>query len=314
MRPFRPQTKQYWRIVLLCFVAAATFWLLNALNKSYSTQTTYPIRFVYNSRNMVPVTPLPEEISINVTGKGWKLLRKSLRFEVQPAEIHIRSLPRNNYLLGAALRPSLVNVLDGLQLNFVVTDTLFFNFDERIRRTVPLQVERRQPITEARFAVVGPIRTEPDSITFAGPSSMVDSIASPFLISLPDLRLSAPARLELPVAYDNKSLVKASVNTVSVIINVRGLLQEERQIQPELVNVPEGATLNLSPSYLLVRYQLLEDSVVLLNRDSFKAVIDYAKFNRQDSTIAPELIQQPAGVRNVTLWPNRLKAVLERER
>ncbi len=297
---------------MLCFVAASTFWLLNALNKSYSTPTTYPIRFVYNDQNLVPLMPLPEEVMINVTGKGWKLLRKSLRFEVQPADIYIRSLPRNNYLLGSALRPSLVNVLDGLQLNFVVTDTLFFNFDERITRTLPLQVDRKQQLTEGRYTVVGPIRIQPDSITFVGPSSMVDSLPNPFLLRMPDQRLTAPATMEIPIAYDNQPLVKADISSAAISVNVRGLLQEERQIQPELVNVPAGASLALTSPYVLVRYQLLEDSVAVLNRDSFKAVIDYAKYNRQDSTLVPELVQQPAGVRNVTLWPNRIKAVLER--
>lgn len=310
-KPFRPQTKQYWRVVLLCFVAASTFWLLNALNKSYSTQTTYPVRFIFNADELIPVKPLPEEVVINVTGKGWKLLRKSLRVEVQPAEVYIRNLPRNNYLLGSALRPALVNALDGLQLNFVVTDTLYFNFNEKVSRTIPLRLDPSQKITGEKHALIGPVVIAPDSVTFTGPSSMVDSLPSPLLLRLPEQQLTEPTQVSVPLNYDNKSMVKASVEEVEVKLNVKNLVQEERQIIPEIVNAPAGKELTLRPQYVLVRYQLLEDSIPSLNRDNFKAILNYRRYNRQDSTLVPELVQKPAGVRNVTLWPDRIKAVVE---
>ncbi|MEJ8802490.1 hypothetical protein [Pontibacter sp. H249] len=311
-KPFRPQTKQYWRVVLLCFVAASTFWLLNALNKSYSTQTTYPVRFVYDERQLVPVKELPEEVTINVTGKGWKLLRKSLRVEVQPAEIYIRNLPRNNYLLGSALRPALVNALDGMELNFVVTDTLYFNFNAKVSRTVGLILDPSQKITGDRHAVVGPIVIKPDSVRFTGPSSMIESLPNPLLVRLPDgQQLTEATKVKVPINYDNKSLVKSSASTAEVTINVKGLLQEERQIIPEVVNAPAGREISLRPPYILVRYQLLEDSAVSLNRDNFKAILDYRRYSRRDSTLTPELVQKPTGVRNVTLWPERVKAIVE---
>lgn len=155
---------------MLCFVAASTFWLLNALNKSYNTQTSYPIRFVYDENELIPIKPLPEEVSINVTGKGWKLLRKSLRLEVQPAEVYIRDLPRNNYLLGSALRPALVNALDGLQLNFVVTDTVYFDFDPKVEKRIALRLDPSQKLTDNQHVVVGPVQIKPDSVTFTGPA------------------------------------------------------------------------------------------------------------------------------------------------
>ncbi|MCC9165280.1 hypothetical protein LN893_00355 [Pontibacter sp. XAAS-A31] len=300
-------------MVLLCFVAATTFWLLNALNKSYSTQITYPIHFVYNENNLVPIKSLPEEVTINVTGKGWKLFRKSLRLEVQPAEIYIKSLPSRNYLLGSALRPALVNALDGMELNFVVTDTVYFNFDRKITRTVGLKLDPKQKVAADQFAQVGPVKFSPDSVTFIGPSSMVDSIANPFLVRLPTESLTASAQVEVPLNYDYKALVKSNVNQVRASVNIRNLVQEERQLLPELVNVPAQRELSLRPPFVLVRYQLLADSVATLNREAFKVVLDFAKFNPLDSTIVPELVQMPSGVRNITLRPERVKAILERQ-
>lgn len=292
---------------MLCFVAASTFWLLNALNKSYSTQTSYPIRFVYDESELVPIKPLPQEVAINVTGKGWKLLRKSLRLEVQPAEIYIRDLPRNNYLLGSALRPSLVNALDGLQLNFVVTDTVYFNFDPKIQKRIALQLDPNQKLTDNQHAVVGPVRINPDSITFTGPASLIDSLPNPFLLRLPEQTLVEPSKVPVPINYDYKSLVEADTEEAQVIVNVKNLVSEERQLLPELVNVPEGVTLNLRPPIVVLRYQVLQDSMSSLNRSAFKVVLNYNRFNPIDSTLVPELVQRPGGIRNVQVWPNRVK-------
>ncbi len=315
MKPFKPQTKQYWRIVLLCFVAASTFWLLNALNKSYSTQTTYPIRFVYNSEQLVPLKPLPEEVMVNVTAKGWKLLRKTLRLEVSPAEIYIRNMPRNSYLLGSALRPALVNAMDGLQLNFVVTDTLSFFFDEKVNRTFSLALDQRQKLTAAGFEVAGPVKLDPDSVTFTGPLSILRKYSNPFIVKLPSADLSVTSTIEVPITVktEEQELVTANINETEVTIPVKNLVQEERQLMPEMVNVPAGNIVLLRPASIKVQYQLFEDSAALLNRESFKAILNYANFNPQDSTITPELIQKPVGVRNVRLTPQRVKVILQEQ-
>lgn len=310
MRPFQPRTKQYWRIVLLCFVAASTFWLLNALNKSYSTQTTYPVRFVYDQRKLVPIKPLPEEVSINVTGKGWKLLRKALRLELQPAEIYINRVPRNNFLPGSALRPALVNALDGLQLNFVVTDTIYFDFDARVSERIPLRIEPTQSLTDENHIVVGPVRVSPDSVTFTGPSSLIDSLPNPFILSLPEkTALTETSTISVPINYDYESLIKSSVEEAEVAVTVKTLVQEERQVTPELINVPRDMRLSIRPPLAMVRYQVLQDSVQLLNRNLFRVILDYSKLNPQDSTIVPELVQKPTGTRRAVLWPERFKAV-----
>lgn len=292
-------------------MAASTFWLLNALNKSYSTQITYPVEFVYNKDRLIPIKPLPEEATINVTGKGWKLLRKSLRFELQPAQIYIQSLPSNNYLLGSALRPALLNALDGLELNFVVTDTLFFNFNRKSTKTVALELDPKQRVAENRFAMVGQANIQPDSVTFTGPTSLLDSIPDPFILHLPNQLFSAPASVEVPIEYDNKSLVKSDVGAAVVAVNIKPLMQEERQAIPEIVNVPWGRNVSVYPPSVLIRYQLLEDSMLLLNRDAFKVILNMATYNPQDTTVVPELVQKPAGTRNVTVWPDRVKVLLE---
>ncbi|MHA6248698.1 YbbR-like domain-containing protein [Pontibacter sp. CAU 1760] len=266
---------------------------------------------MYNERQLIPIKPLPEEVSINVTGKGWKLLRKALRLEVQPAEIYIRNLPRNNYLLGSALRPALVNSLDGLQLNFVVTDTIYFNFNAKVSERIALQFDPAVPLTNGQHVVLGKIRVSPDSVTFTGPSSLIDSLPKPFLLRLPEgqQELTSTTKLSIPLKYDYESLIRANVEEVQVEITVKGLAQDEQQVAPDLINKPQGDNFVIRPPLAMVRFQVREDSTQLLNRNSFKVVLDYSKFNPQDSTVVPELIQKPRGIRNMQMWPEKFKVL-----
>jgi hypothetical protein len=160
-RPFNPHSNRYWRIVFLCFIAASTFWLLNALNKSYTTRISYPVRFNYNRERFIPVKPLPEEVVVNVTGQGWRLLRKSMGLDVRPAEINVRNLPGATFLTGSSLRPTLSTLLDGLQLNFVATDTLFFRFDHRVERTIPLTVDSSVLELAENYVILPPVQVIP---------------------------------------------------------------------------------------------------------------------------------------------------------
>jgi hypothetical protein len=41
----------------------------------------------YDQSRFIPVQPLPTEVAVNVTGRGWKLLRRQLLLDVKPAEL-----------------------------------------------------------------------------------------------------------------------------------------------------------------------------------------------------------------------------------
>src|SRR3954468_23763656 len=79
--------RRNWRAVVLCIFAATIFWFLNALNKSYTTNLNFPLRFDYDKTNFVPVRSLPRQVRINVTGNGWDLFKQSTGVKNIPLEI-----------------------------------------------------------------------------------------------------------------------------------------------------------------------------------------------------------------------------------
>ncbi len=76
------------KIVLLCVLAATTFWFFSALNKTdYTTRLDYPIVFSYPTDSTYLLSQLPENISVQVSGGGWHLLRKTLLVNTRPVQI-----------------------------------------------------------------------------------------------------------------------------------------------------------------------------------------------------------------------------------
>jgi len=308
VRPFYSRDKQYWKVVLMCLAAASTFWLLNALNKNYTNiRTNYPLTFVYNPKNFIPLKPLPEEIEINVSGKGWKLLRKYLMLNVRPAEIIIQSLPPRDYLQGSALRPQLAGVLDGLQLNFVVTDTVHFSFDRRIKRQVALRVDSAAIKTAENVFIASPVVVAPDSVLFEGPASIVSEFPAPFPISLPPDALDRSFNRFIPLDYPSKSLVTASVTDVEVSVAISPLTWQQVIVTPIIRNQPTATPFLLQPATVTIRFGHGQNNAAPITPDQFEVAVDYTTFNPADSTATVALIRKPVYVKNVTLEPKTVK-------
>lgn len=284
--------------------------MLNALNKNYTTVITYPIRFMYDPQQLVPVKPLPEEITISVTGRGWKLLRNNLMFQVQPAELTIRGLPYVKRLPGHALRPAISNVLDGLNLNFVVTDTLSFDFDRLITRKIPLGIDTSQVKVAPGFTFEGPVQIRPDSVTFTGPEQIINQFPSPYLLSVPDQSFKAPFKGNVVLTHDYTTLVQADVRDAEVQFGVNALERFEITVQPILQNFPPGYLLRMVNGPIKVQYSFLPRHRTLIHSELFSLALDYQKFNPSDSTIVPTLLQKPAMAKQVSIQPGRVKVSL----
>jgi hypothetical protein len=308
LRPFYSRDRQYWKVVLLCFTAATTFWLLNALNKTYTNiRTTYPLEFVYNKEKYIPLNPLPEKVEINVSGKGWKLLRKSLMLDVRPAEILIQSLPRQDFLTGPDLRPSVASVLDGLQLNFIFTDTIEFKFDRRIRRKIPLVVDSAGIVTAPNAFIASPILVTPDSVLFDGPASIVGKLPSPFPIKLPVSNLDRSFKRFVPVDYPHKSLVSASISDVEVSFAVSPLTWQEVSLRPGRQHFPDTLQVQSEPAAVTVRYGFAPGNAARISPEQFAAALDFTQYNPKDSTVAVVVTVKPAVVKKVVVEPKRVK-------
>ncbi|PSR53941.1 hypothetical protein AHMF7605_10635 [Adhaeribacter arboris] len=308
LKPFHGR-EQYWRVVLLCFMAASTFWLLNALNKNYTNiRITYPVRFVYDQREYIPLQPLPEEIVLNVSGKGWKLLRKYLMLDVQPADIPMEGLIRQRSVSANLFRSNVANSLDGLQLNFIVTDSLRFKFDKQIKRKIPLAIDTLHLPINANYAIEKPITITPSEVEFEGPASVLDSLPNPFILSVPKKPITGPFKSYVPIDFPYKGLVKSDIVEAEIAFNVKQLAWQNLVMTPNLQNKPTDSV-TMQPAAVSIRYGFLPEQAAQIDLTKFSLIANYAELNPKDSTVNVEITEKPVYVKRVTLQPNKIKII-----
>ena len=115
---------QKWRVMLLCFSSALTFWLFHALNKDYTTTINYPIHFVIDESKRVFVEEPPQTIPLEVTSGGWKLLRYMLKLYVKPIDLPVAKVARRGRISPQRLYVFLTHHLKDVKVNRIMLDTL----------------------------------------------------------------------------------------------------------------------------------------------------------------------------------------------
>ena len=172
-----------WKIILLCFSTAATFWFFNALNKTYTTRINYPVHLTYNRDSLVAVKDPPEEIPINVTGGGWQLLKRTISVNIEPVEIKPENPVQTQYFTAANLLPFFSAQLSDLNINYVSTDTVFFKIEPFAEKKLSIKLDSFSIQLKENFHVTSRLNIEPDSVFFRGPVSLINKLPEVFMVA-----------------------------------------------------------------------------------------------------------------------------------
>ena len=105
--------RRNWKAVVLCIFTATVFWFFNALNKTYTTNISFPLSFDYDDDNFLPVGNLPANVRLNVTGNGWELFKRSTGVKLDPLQIPLERPGDVKKIVGSGLKFSFTNQLNG---------------------------------------------------------------------------------------------------------------------------------------------------------------------------------------------------------
>jgi hypothetical protein len=215
VRPFAGQEPSFYRAVTACLLASGLFWQMNALNKTYTTHLNFPLRWHYDTARYVPLRPLPEQLPVTVTGRGWRLLRVNLGWGVQPAELRPVTVPGTRYLPAKAWRRGLQFGLEGLEINEWAGDTLRLTFDRYATRRLPLALSTAATDSGQTYTA----HFTPAVLTFRGPSSVIAQLPNPYPIVLVGAPADPGENLELAVSPP--ALVRTSARFVTARVQPR---------------------------------------------------------------------------------------------
>jgi len=278
---------------VLCLFAATVFWFFNALNKTYTTNISFPLDIDFNSSNYVAVKPLPEEVRINVTGIGWSLFRRSLGVKVPSLVIPLERPSEVKKIVGSTLPGLFSNQLEGLDINFVLTDTLYLNIQPKAGRWIKVSLKNVDSYLKKNYTSVSDVRIIPDSIFIEGPMSQITKLKEPVELSLTQNNIDENFRQDVEVILPDNQFIRRNPPTVAVAFDVEKLVEQTDSVKLTLQNIPGSSKPVIGKSYINCVFAICESMAADFRSDSVHAIVDLKGFKRGSIKVVPKFTGLP---------------------
>ena len=297
-------------MVVLCFAAATTFWVLNALNKdNYNTIVDYPIQWEYDQKNYTPINPLPSSIQIQISGNGWDLLRKYFNINGTAYPIQLNSPAEKKYLLTVDLKRGLGEFITPTQLENLLGDTIHYQIDRIVTKTLSPVLDTLGYSLDKNIALEGKVNFNPDQLEITGPSSILEAFEGKFPVALNTSKINSGFSGTVPLNVDESlaQLVQLKQKEIQVSFSVLSYLEGNKRLKIKKVYFPNNVTLIDEELIPVLSYLIEEGNLPQLKDLEFEAILDYRKRNRADSTLQIEVSPNPKFLKEIRITPPQLK-------
>ncbi len=293
-------------------IAATTFWFFNALNNTYTTRINYPIEFIFDDTEVVVVEKLPNRVSLDVSGGGWNLLRRTLWFRVNPLQIRLENPSERKYILGATLKPLIAEQINEVNLNYIVTDTIPINIERKMYKKVAVEIDSANISLGSYHRITSPLSVFPDSIEVQGPSSYIDSLADFISIQISKKDIVQDYKADVTVRPENASdLIQVFPENVVVSFEVSPYTIQEKVVSLEKLNFPQDSSQYLKSNNVIVSFHVDDKNLDKVPDAKFKVAVNLRRLNLNDSTLTPVIVQHPDYVFNISIDPPSIKVIYE---
>ena len=128
----------------VCVIIATVLWFLNALNKEYTTEISYPIKYTELPKGKLLVSEPPKEMTLTIKAHGFALLRYSISTSFLPIVLNVNSLLDKKDLLEYTINTSEIKDRITTQLNTdiqlisIKPESITFKFSRFESKRVPV--------------------------------------------------------------------------------------------------------------------------------------------------------------------------------
>jgi hypothetical protein len=302
-----PNKLKQWKVVLIAFATATTFWFFNSLNKEYTTSLKHPIVFVFPNDSLIAVKKLPTEIELDVTSGGWNLLRKSIRYKLPPVSIRLKNPVGVRYIYWLEMLPQIREQLPEITVNGVLQDTLNVRIEPLLKKRVQLQVDSLSISFKESYRMISSIKIPNNEVVLTGPKSFIDTLTNIYTISITEQNINDSFDGPVIVTFPKGGLATSNPALVNVSFDVDRFdrLQIELPIEP--INFPADSSSYLKQNIGTVYFTVQRSLQTEYDKKKFQLIADLKGVNRRDTVIIPVLTKYPEGIFEISLSPAKLK-------
>jgi len=295
-----PSSAENFKVVVLCILAATTFWFFTALNKTYTTRINYPIKFNYESAGLVAVKELPENVVVDVTGGGWNLLRRTFWWKISPINIPLENPTNVRYIKGAALYPEIGAHLSELKLNYVATDTLYFDIQNTISKKFKLWLNDSSISLNDNYRITSEITLSRDSVLVTGPEKLVNELPKTIEINVNEKGINRSFSEKVKIPSFENALIKIEPKETEVSFEVTRFITKEIEVQVRKIGFTEELSKRL-PNVAMVLLTVKETEQKDWESSDFEVLVYKKSLNWSDSTVKLILTKYPSEIQEIAL-------------
>lgn len=310
-------------IMFLIFVTISSMlWLLNALSKDYITEVECPIAYKNIPDDYVFIGEPVNSVKLQVSGRGFTLLKYSLGTIALPYGIDLQSYFSGNEKEQASISFSYYIISNKEQIERFLNDEiavldvaptiLQLKFDRLHSKKVKVR-----PNTDLKLALQyrtkGQLKTKPDSVLVRGPRTVIDTLKYVHTALISDNNIKESKTYETKLI--TPKLCNISTKKANVMVTTEQFTENTFEIPIQIINKPDTVKLTIFPNTINVTFLVSFDNYEKIKPTDFKAAIDYQDIKKQ-STIQElniNLLFVPIETQLIRYWPQQARFIINKK-
>ena len=303
--------------VFLVFLFFSTLvWFVNKLSNNFNGAAVFDLNYTNIPENRMLVNASHDQLGVKLDALGFHFLGMSVSNKKVQIDISKTDKKGNEFYISKIDFEKQIErqLPNSMKLEGVMTDTLFFNFQEVIIKKVPVEPDVRINLAQ-NYLLDGGLLIEPDSITIKGPKNQIDTIDY-VKSSKIDLTKLTSDFSEMTSIIKSEALSKTIFSNESVIVSgkVSKFSEKKVSLKIEILNVPIDVSIQTFPEYVDVICLGTLETLKELDISDFQVVADYQELkNKKSQKLSLILQRKPSKLYNATVMLTEVEYILKRK-
>jgi len=300
--------------LLFCLFLAFVIWTVHNLSDDYSHLFQYTVVAKSAMSGKSLDSKSVNKLILRARASGFYILkhrynRVDASLTLTPDNKLFKQIPGSKdkyYLLTSQIRAQISEVTaDKLELEYISTDTLFFEFPQVVSKEVPVSFRARFSFRD-QYMQTGELKFDPLTVTIYGEQTTLDKVDS--------------VSTQLVVIEKINSAVNGVIGLVSIpgaklypeevlySIGVERYIEKELLLPVKMINLPEGYSVYLNPSQIRLTYRFPFRNTGSFSVQSTALYVNYKSINgASDTILTPTLENLPSEITSYTLYPHYIE-------
>jgi len=306
-------------VFLICLAIATVFWFLNALNKEYTVELSFPVRYTNMPKNKVLSNSPPDHFILKVNSYGFTILRHKLSMAFSPLIFNVNEFTGKkmenspNSIFGISSRQFINRIAEQvsneLQIIEIQPDSIYFEFDRIVQRQVKVKPNLTYTLKK-QFFLSDDIICKPESVLVSGPESMLDTIQ--YVYTKYQHYNDLDKNIQRNVLLETYKNLEIDPKRIILNIPLEEFTEKQLLVPIQVENAPSDTSIKLFPDKAKVSFLIGLSSFSEITENEFVLTVPYSEILNKKEMLDITVTSKPQHILSVSVAPERVEYLIEK--